>query len=319
MKKLAIVAAVLVLGISALTIAISEQSNRRADAVIAEVDRLTEENTNESIEYVHIDSVGISDPTVRYQPTIEKEIEPSYTPTAEDVAKAREYAHAGDSGQADNDDTWNSDVVPDNDRTLGEEVEEDAYESEYTDVPVSSTNDYSDMLDNSRSELSINDFIKVNNMNEEVIDDLYWSDSNINMADDTAERLYQVDDSQDVYQIALERYGIDYLTTERMLKLITVEGYAEDYLLDYYVACACVTRARFPENFDGSNIYEKFGEMDGWYGTWIDEAYGIADHAYGALRDALLDPTYINQVNGMASPNVYIYYSERYGIYVWNP
>lgn len=126
-------------------------------------------------------------------------------------------------------------------------------------------------------------------------------------------------EAMNVWELAAYLYGIDELTTTRMLKLITIEDYPADWTLDYYCACACVTRALYPQNFDGSNIYERFGENDHWYGAWMDEAYGIADHAYGALRAALLNFTYVNQCNGMARPWSYIYYSEIYGIYVWNP
>lgn len=125
-------------------------------------------------------------------------------------------------------------------------------------------------------------------------------------------------EEMDVWQLAENLYGIDELTTTRMLKLITIENYPDDYLLDYYCACACVTRALYPEDFMGNNIYERFGEMDGWYGDWMDDAYGIDEHAVHALHDALIDFTYVNQCNGMATPSDYIYYSEVYGIYVWN-
>ena len=147
--------------------------------------------------------------------------------------------------------------------------------------------------------------------------DIDYSDSD-DSGDNSGDAVWYDEADSDVYQLAWDMYGIDNLTVTRMLKLITLEGYEEDYLLDYYVACACVTRARFPENFDGSNIYEKFGEADPSYGIWID-SLSIADHAVSILRDALTDYTYINQCNGCASPSVYIYYSERYGIYVWNP
>lgn len=275
MKKLAIVAAVLVLGISALTIAISEQSNRRADAVIAEVDRLTEENTNESIEYVHSDSVANSDPTVRYQPTIEKEIEPSYTPTAEDVAKAREYAHAGDSGQADNDDTWNSDVVPDNDRTLGEEVEEDAYESEYTDVDSSA--DYSgDTWVDAEA-------------------DTYYSESVIAMTPPQTDVYYGFVDDE-VYEIArivwLEvgicgcSYYTQYLTACVILNRYLDWGYASLY--DTIHASGQYATADMYTEYDGSSI--RIGER-----TW--------SAVYDALANTDRNPHY--QMRGGHDMRVY--------------
>lgn len=127
-------------------------------------------------------------------------------------------------------------------------------------------------------------------------------------------------DQMDVWDLAAYLYGIDHLTTTRMLKLITIEDYPDDWMLDYYCACACVTRAIYPEDFGGGTIYDRFGGDDPWYSTlnWTEDEYGIADHAYGALRAALLDFHYIDQCNGMAIPWNYIYYSEIYGIYVWN-
>lgn len=126
--------------------------------------------------------------------------------------------------------------------------------------------------------------------------------------------IYQLD----VWDLALYLYGIDYLTTTRMLKLITREEYPDDYLLNYYCACACVTRALYPEDFGGTNIYQRFGGRDDSYDLWMDNLE-IGDWAYGSLRDALLDFQYIDQCNSMAEPWNYIYYSEMYGIYVWNP
>jgi len=125
-------------------------------------------------------------------------------------------------------------------------------------------------------------------------------------------------DLMDVWELGEYLYGIDYETTTRMLKLISYEAYPDDQMLDYYCALACVTRALYPEDFMGSNIYERFGEQDTSYGLWMDEL-AIQDHSYQALRWAYLDFHYINQCNGMATPENYIYYSELYGIYVWNP
>ena len=134
---------------------------------------------------------------------------------------------------------------------------------------------------------------------------------------DVTEETTEAPTELDVWDMGWEWYGIDYLTTTRMLKLITLEGYADDWMLDYYCALACVTRALYPQDFMGSNIYERVGEMDDSYGLWIDDI-GIADHSIEALESAYKDFHYINQCNGMATPENYIYYSEIYGIYVWN-
>lgn len=125
--------------------------------------------------------------------------------------------------------------------------------------------------------------------------------------------------SMDVWTLGSYLYGISELDTTRMLKLITIEGYEEDPTLDYYCACACVTRATH-DYFGAGDIYTAFGGADPWYGSliWEEEWYGIDDHAYGALRDALLNFQYIDQVNGMTTPDEYIYYSDDYGIFVWN-
>lgn len=123
----------------------------------------------------------------------------------------------------------------------------------------------------------------------------------------------------DVWTLGSYLYGISELDTTRMLKLITIEGYEEDPTLDYYCACACVTRATH-DYFGAGDIYTAFGGADPWYGSliWEEEWYGIDDHAYGALRDALLNYQYIDQCNGVIVPDEYIYYSDIYDIYVWN-
>lgn len=127
--------------------------------------------------------------------------------------------------------------------------------------------------------------------------------------------IYQMD----VWTLGSYLYGISELDTTRMLKLITIENYAEDPTLDYYCACACVTRA-VNDYFGFGDIYSAFGGADEWYQTllWDEDWYGIDDHAYGALRDALLNYQFIDQCNGMIVPDECIYYSEIYDIYVWN-
>lgn len=119
----------------------------------------------------------------------------------------------------------------------------------------------------------------------------------------------------DVWDMGLEWYGISYEDTNRTLRLITYEGYG-DSMLSYYVACCCWVRAT--EGYWGyDNLYSAFGEADTNYGTWMDDTV-IADYAYYYLEECYRNPSYIKYVNGMASPSNYIYYSEEYGIYVWN-
>lgn len=119
--------------------------------------------------------------------------------------------------------------------------------------------------------------------------------------------------TNDVYGLGYQLYGISYLDTERTLKLISYEGYGYSPL-SYYVACCCWVRAT--EGYWGyGNLYNAFGEIDGSYGEWMD-GLGIADYAYDALLNCYQNPTYVKYCNGMAVPSNYIYYEN--GIYVWN-
>lgn len=122
----------------------------------------------------------------------------------------------------------------------------------------------------------------------------------------------------DVWDLGAYLYGISYLDTSRALKLITYEGYGGSPL-SYYVAACCWTRIMYPENFGGSDLYERFGGADLQYGDWMD-SLGIADYAYTALWQCYMDPMYVTYCNGVTVPEDYIYceFDGAYWIYVWN-
>lgn len=120
----------------------------------------------------------------------------------------------------------------------------------------------------------------------------------------------------DVLDLGMALYGIPEWNITRALKLISIEGYYMDYTLDYYCACTVVNRL-IGDPYCG-DIYSYWGGGDGWYGTWLD-CYGIADHAYSALRDALLDPADVWYCNGVDIPSSYVYaaWDGSYWIYVY--
>lgn len=178
-------------------------------------------------------------------------------------------------------DSWLDSVLTRLDTVATEEAEEDVY----TDCEVS------------YEQMDSNDYIDNSNRD----------DSGVNSTG--------IDNVLDVWDMGLKWYGISYEDTTRSLKLITIEGYEWD-ILSYYVACACWSRAT--EGLWGySDMFTAFGQDDPYYGTWMDDTV-IADYAYYYLEECYRNPSYIKYVNGMASPSNYIYYSEEYGIYVWN-
>lgn len=108
-------------------------------------------------------------------------------------------------------------------------------------------------------------------------------------------------------------WGISYEDTDRILRLVTHEGYGQS-LLSYYVACC--SWVRVTEDYWGyGNLYTAFGEVDEQYGTWMDEL-GIADWAYEYVWWCYIDPTYCRYCNGMCEPYDYIYCESN--IYCWN-
>lgn len=117
----------------------------------------------------------------------------------------------------------------------------------------------------------------------------------------------------DVWDLGLQKWGISYTDTTRILKLISYEGYGWSDL-SYYVACACWVRAT--EGYWGyGNIFSAFGEIDTQYGTWMDEL-GYDEYAIYFLETCYREPTYCKYVNGLMVPSDYIYYED--GIYCWN-
>lgn len=134
-------------------------------------------------------------------------------------------------------------------------------------------------------------------------------------------------DSLDVWDLASYLYGISYTDTTRALQLITIEEYGYSPL-SYYVACCCIARAngiRYGEYigylWGYSDMFTAFGEADPSYTVERYWDHYIADYAYVAYRQALMDEEwrYVAYCNGMAEPYDYIY-AEFTGsgmIYVW--
>lgn len=109
-------------------------------------------------------------------------------------------------------------------------------------------------------------------------------------------------DGEDVYYVAQALYGISEYDVSKCLKLISYEGYGADPYLDYLMACTCVNRLVF---YPGCELYSFWGGGDGSYGTWMD-GLGIADHAYSALYEALMNPNWDAwDCHGMCPENGY--------------
>ena len=91
-------------------------------------------------------------------------------------------------------------------------------------------------------------------------------------------------ETDNVYTLAWKKYGMSEYNVTKALKLISREGYELDPYLDYLMACTVINH--YLDNPD-AELYSYWGGGDASYNEWNMAWYGITNHSYTALWNAL--------------------------------